>query len=88
MVRGTSELKWTGTGKFNSDDRYIYYWGQESIRRNGAALIVNKRAWNSILQCNLKNNRMTSDHFQGKPLNTAVIQVCSPATNAKIANIE
>ena len=68
-ILGASELKWMGTGKFNSDDHYIYYCGQESLRRNGAALIVNKRVQNAVLGCNLKNNRMISVHFQGKPFN-------------------
>ena len=62
-----SELKWTGMGEFNSDDHYIYYCGQESLRGNGLAIIVNKRVQNAVLGCNLKNNRMTSVHFQGKP---------------------
>ena len=65
-ILGISELKWTGMGKFNSDDHYIYYCGQESLRRNGVALIVNKRVWNAVLGCNLKNKRMISVHFQGK----------------------
>ena len=62
-----SELKWTGMGEFNSDDHYIYYWGQESLRRNGIAIMVNKRVRNSVRGCNLKNDRMISFHFQGKP---------------------
>ena len=73
-----SELKWIGMGKFNSDDHYIYYCGQESFRRNGVALIVNKRVQNVVLGCNLKNNRIVSVHFQGKPFNITVIQVCAP----------
>ena len=68
-----SELKWTGMGEFTSDDHYIYYCGQDSLRRNGVALIVNKRVQNAILGCNLKNYRMISVHFQGKPLNITVI---------------
>ena len=72
---GISELKWTGTGKFNSDDFYIYFCGQESIRRNGVAIIVNKRVQNAVLVCNLKNDRMISVHFQGKLFGITVIQV-------------
>ena len=72
-ILGISELKWTGMGDFNSDDHYIYYCGQDSLRRNGVALIVNKRVQNAILGCNLKNYRMISVHFQGKPLNITVI---------------
>ena len=68
-----SELKWTGMGEFNSDDQYIYYCGQESLRRNGVAIIVNKRVQNAIIGCNLKNNRMMSVHFQGKTFNITVI---------------
>ena len=70
-------------GEFNSDDHYIYYWGQESLRRNGVALIVNKRVWNAVLRCNLKNDRMISVNFQGKPFNIRVIQVYGPTTDAK-----
>ena len=70
---GISELKWTGMGEFNSDDHYIYYCGQESFRRNGVAIIVNKRIRNAVLGCNLKNNRMISVRFQGKPFNITVI---------------
>ena len=72
---GISKLKWTGMGEFNSDDHYIYYCGQKSLRRNGIAIIVNKRVRNAVLGCNLKNDRMISVHFQGKPLNIMVIQV-------------
>ena len=68
-----SELKWMGMGEFNSGDHYIYYRGQESLRRNGVALIVNKRVRNAVLGCNLKNDRMTSVYFQGKPFNSTVI---------------
>ena len=71
---GISVLKWTGMGEFNSDDHYIYYCGQESLRRNGVAIIVNKRVWNAVIRCNLKNNRMISVHLQGKPFNITVIQ--------------
>ena len=74
-ILGISELKWTGMGEFNSDDHYIYYFGQESLRRNGVALIVNKRVRNTILGCNFKNDQMISVHFQGKPFNIRVIQV-------------
>ena len=70
---GISELKWTGMGEFNSDDHRIYYCGQESLRRNGVALIVNKGVQNAVLGCNFKNYRMISVHFQGKPFNTTVI---------------
>ena len=74
-ILGISKLKWTGMGEFNSDDHYIYYWGQESLRRNGVAIIVNKRVRNTVLGCNLKNNRMISVRFQGKPFTITVIQV-------------
>ena len=84
-ILGISERKWTGMGKFNSDDHYIYYDGQESLRRNGVALIVNKRIQNAILGCNLKIYRMISVHFQGKPFNITVIQVYAPTSNAEEA---
>ena len=74
-ILGISELKWTGMGEFNSDDYYIYYCGQESLRRNGVAIMVNKRVRNAVLVCNLKNDRMILVHFQGKPFNMTVIQV-------------
>ena len=75
-ILGISKLKWTGRGEFNSDDHYyIYYCGQESLRRNGVAITVNKRVQNAVLGCNLKNDRMDSVHFQGKPFNITVIQV-------------
>ena len=80
-----SELKWTGMGEFHSDDHYIYYCGQESLRRNGVALIVNNRVQNAVLECNLKNNRMISFLFQGKPFNITIIQVYVPTTNAEEA---
>ena len=70
-----SELRWTGMGEFNSDDHYIYYCGQESLRRNGVAILVNKRVRNAVLGCNFKNDRMISVCFQGKPFNITVIQV-------------
>ena len=83
---GFSKLKSTGMGKFNSDDHnYIYYCGQESLRRNRVALTVNKRVQNAVLGCNFKNNRMISVHFQGKPFNITVIQVYAPTTNAEEA---
>ena len=72
-ILGTSKLKWTGMGEFNSDDHCIYYCGQESLRRNGIAIMVNKRVWNVVLGCNLKNDRMISVFFQGKPFNIIVI---------------
>ena len=77
-ILGISELKWTGMGEFNSDDHYIYYCGQESLRRNGVPIMVNKRARNAVLGCNLKNDRMISVHFQGKPFNITVIQLYAP----------
>ena len=83
-----SEPKWTGMGKFNSDDHYIYYCGQESLRRNGVGLIVNRRAQNAVLGYNLKTDRMISVCFQCKPFNIIVIQVCVPATNAKEIEVE
>ena len=76
-ILGNSELKWTGMGEFNSDHHYIYYCGQESLRRNGVAIIVNKRVQDAVLGFNLKNDRMISVHFQGKPINITVIQVCA-----------
>ena len=82
-ILGISELKWTGMGKFNSDDHYIYYCGQESLRRNGVAIIVNKRVQNALLGYSLKNDRMISVLLQGKPLNITVIQVYPPTTNSK-----
>ena len=87
-ILGISELKWTGMGAFNSDDHYIYYCGQESLRRNGGAIIGNKRVRNAVLGCNLKNERMISVHFQGKPFNNTVIQVYAPTNNAEEAEIE
>ena len=84
-ILGISELTWTGMGEFNSDDHYIYYCGQESLRRNGVAIIVNKRVQNAVLGCHLKNDRMISVHFQGKPFNITVIQVYAPTSNAEEA---
>ena len=83
-----SELKWTGMGEFNSDDHYIYYCGQKSLRRNGVAIMVNKRVWNAVLGCNLKNDRMISVHFWCKPLNITAIQVYAPTSNAEEAEVE
>ena len=85
---GISELKWTGMGEFNSDDHYIYYCGKESLRRNGVAIMVNKRVRNAVLGCNLKNNRMISIHLQGKPFNVTVIQVYAPTSNAEEAEVK
>ena len=87
-ILGISELKWTDMGEFNSDDHYIYYCGQESLRRNGVAIMVNKRVQNAVLGCNLKNDRRISVHFQGKPFNITVIQVYVPTTNAEEAEVE
>ena len=87
-ILGISELKWSGMGEFDSDDHYIYYCGQESLRRNGVVLIVNKRVLNAVLGCNFKNNRMISVYFQGKPFNTTETQVSVPTTNAKEAEVE
>ena len=87
-ILGISELKWTGMGEFNSDDHYIYYCSQESLRRNGAGIIVNKRVQNAVLGCSLKNNRMISVHFQGKPFNITVIQVYAPISDAEEAEVE
>ena len=87
-ILGISEVKWTGMGKFNSDGHYIYYCGQESLRRNGVAVMVNKRVQDAILGCNLKNDRMISVHFQGKPFNITVIQVYAPTGNDKEAEDE
>ena len=82
-ILGISELRWTGMGEFNSDDHYIYYCGQESVRTNGVAIIVNKRVQNAVLGCNLKNNRMISVHFQGKTFNIKIIQVSAPTSMLK-----
>ena len=87
-ILGISELKWTGIGKFNSGDHYIYYGGQESLRRNGVALMVNIRVQNTVLGCSLKNDRTILVHFQGKPSNIIVIQVYAPTTNAKEAEVD
>ena len=82
-ILGIRELKWTGMGEFKSDDHYIYYCGQESFRRNGVAIMVNKRVQNAVLGCNLKNDRMISVHFQGKPFSITIIQVYAPTSNAE-----
>ena len=87
-VLGIHKIKWTGLGEFNSNDHYIYYCGEESLRRNGVALIVNKRVQNAVLGCNLKNETMISVHFQGKPFSVTVIQFYAPTTNAEEAKVE
>ena len=84
-ILGISELKWTGVDEFNSDDHYIYYCGQESLRRNGVAIMVNKRVQNAVFGCNLKNDRMISISFQGKPFNITVIQVYALTSNPEEA---
>ena len=81
-ILGISKLKWTGMGEFNSDGHYIYYCGQESLKGNGVAIIVNKTVQNAVLGCNLKNDRMIFVHFQGKSFNVTVIQVYAPTTDA------
>ena len=86
-ILGIRELKWTGMGEFNSDDHYIYYCGQESLRRNGVAIIINRRVQNAILGCSLKNDRMISVHFQRKLLNIMVIQVYALTSNAEEAEV-
>ena len=83
-----SKLKWTGMGEFSSDNHYIYYCGQESLRRNGVVIIVNKRVQNAVLGCNLKNDRMIAVRFQGKPFNITVIQVYVLTSNAEEAEVE
>ena len=85
---GISELKRTGMGKFNSDDHYIYYCGQESLRRNGVGIMVNKRVRNAVLGCNLKNNRMISVHFQGKPFKLTAIQLYAPNSSTEEVEVE
>ena len=87
-ILGISELKWTGMGEFNSGDHYIYYCRQESLRRNGVAIMVNKRVQNSVLGCNLKKDRMISVHFQGKPFNIIVIQFYVPTSDAEEAEVK
>ena len=87
-IPGISKLKWIEMGEFNSDDHYIYYCEQESLRRNGVAIMVHRRVQNAVLGCNLKNDRMISVGFQGKPFNITVIQVCAPTSNTKEAEVE
>ena len=87
-ILGTSKLKWTGMGEFNSDDHYLYYCEQESLRRNGVAIIVNKRVQNAVVGCNLKKDRMISVRFQSKPFNITVIQVYASTSNAEEAEVE
>ena len=87
-ILGISELRWTGMGEFNSDDHYVYYCGQESLRRNGVAIMVNRRVRNVVLGCNLKNGKMISVHFQGKLSNIMVIQVYALTSNAEEAEVE
>ena len=87
-ILGFSKLKWTIMGEFNSDDHYIYYCGQESLRRNGVAIMVNKRVRNAVFGCNLKNGRMILVHLQGKPFNIMVIQVYAPTSNTEEAEVE
>ena len=87
-ILGISEIKWTGMGEFNSDDHYIYYCWQESLRRNEVATMFNRRVQNAVLGCNFKNDRMISIRFQGKPVNITVIQVYAPTSNAEEAEVE
>ena len=87
-ISGSSELKWMGMGEFNSDDHYIYYCGQESLRKNGVAIIVNKRVQNVLLGCSLKNHDIISVRFQGKPFNIIVIQVYALTTDAEEAEVD
>ena len=87
-ILGISELKWVGMGEFNSEDHYIYCCGQKSLRRNGVTIIVNKRVQNAVLGCNLKNDRIISARFQGKPFSITVIPVCVPTNNAEEAEVK
>ena len=87
-ISGISKLKWTGMGDFNSDDHYIYYCGKESLRRNGVAIIVNKKVLNAVLGCSLKNDRIISVHFQGQSFSITVIQVYALTSNAEEAEVE
>ena len=87
-ILGISKVRWTGMDEFNSDDHYIHYCGQESLRRNGVAIMVNKRVQNAVLGCNLKNDRMISVRFPSKPFNITVIQVYAPTSNAEEAEDE
>ena len=86
-ILGISELKWTGMGEFNSYNHQIYYCGQESLRRNGVAIMVNKRVQKAVIGCNLKNDRMISVRLQGKPFNITVIQIYAPTINAEEAEV-
>ena len=87
-ILGISKLKWTGMGEFNSDDHYIYYCGQQSLQRNGVAIMVNRRVQNAVLGCSVKNDRMISVHFQGKPFNIMVFQAYSLTSNAEEVEVE
>ena len=87
-ILGISKLKWTGMGEFNSDDHCIYYCREESLRRNGVAIMVNKRVRNAVLGCNLKNDKMISVRFQGKPFNITVIQAYAPTSNTEEAEVK
>ena len=87
-ILGISKLKWTGMSEFNSDDHYVYYCGQESLRRNGVAIMVNKRVQYAVLGCNLKNDRMISVRLQGKPFNITIFQGYAPTSNAEEAEVE
>ena len=87
-ILGINELKWTGMGEFNSDDHYIYYCGQKSLRRNGVAIMVSERVRNAVLGCNLQNDRMIPVRLQGKPFNITVIQVYAPTSNVEKAEAE
>ena len=87
-ILGISQLKWTGMGEFNSDDHFAYYCRQECLRRDGVAMMVNKRIQNAVLRYNLKNDRMISVHLQGKPFNITVIQVYAPTSNTEEAEVE
>ena len=87
-IRGISELKWTGMDEFNSDDHYIYYCEQDSLRRNEVAIIINKRVQNAVLGCSLENDRMISVHFQGKPFNITVMQAYAPTSNTEEPEVE
>ena len=87
-ILGISKLKWSGRGELHSGNHYIYYCGQESLRRNGVAIMVNKRVQNAVFGCNLKNDRMISVRFQGKPFNITVIQVYAPTSNTEEVEVE
>ena len=87
-ILGISELKWMGMGEFNSDDHFVYYSGQESLRRNGVAFTGHKRAQNAVLECNFQNDRMISVCFQDKSFNITAIQVCAPTTNVEEVEVE